>query len=129
MSLNGWLQIVLFCAVILLLTKPLGTYLFRVLEGDHQPWPRVFGPYERGLYRLCGINPQGQQTWKEYAQALLLFSVLTLLVTYVIQRCHQFLPLNLQGFGAVPPALAFNTAVSFTTNTNWQAYAGESTMS
>jgi potassium-transporting ATPase potassium-binding subunit len=129
MSLNGWLQIVLFCAVIVLLTKPLGTYLFRVFEGDGQPWPRVFGPCERGLYRLCGINPQGQQTWKEYAQALLLFSVLTLFVTYVIQRCQQLLPLNPQSLGAVPSALAFNTAVSFTTNTNWQAYAGESTMS
>ena len=129
MSLNGWLQILVFSFVILALTKPLGLYLFRVFEGAQQPLPRVFGPLERGLYRLCGINPQDQQTWKEYAQALLLLSVITLLVTYAIQRLQHVLPFNPQGFVPVPPDLAFNTAVSFTTNTNWQAYAGESTMS
>jgi len=129
MSLNGWFQILFFFVTILALTKPLGLYLFRVFEGAQQPLPRVFGPIERGIYRLCGINPQDQQTWKGYTQALLLLSVITLLVTYAIQRLQHVLPFNPQGFAPVPPALAFNTAVSFTTNTNWQAYTGESTMS
>ena len=129
MSLNGWLQILVFSATILALTKPFGLYLFRVFEGTRQPWPRVFGPIEGGLYRLCGINPEDQQTWKEYARALLLLSAITLLVTYAIQRLQHALPFNPQRFEPVPPALAFNTAVSFTTNTNWQAYSGESTMS
>ncbi len=129
MSLSGWLQILLFVIVIVVVTKPLGLYLFRVFEGQQQPWPRVFGPIERGLYRLCGVNPHDQHTWKDYAQALLLLSVCSLVVTYALQRLQHLLPLNPQGFGPVPPALAFNTAVSFTTNTNWQAYAGESTMS
>lgn len=129
MSLNGWLQILVFLVTIVALTKPLGLYLFRVFEGARQPCPRVLGPMERSLYRLCGINPQDHQSWQQYAQALLVFSALTLLVTYAIQRLQAVLPLNPQGFGAVPPALAFNTAVSFTTNTNWQSYAGESTLS
>ncbi len=129
MSLNGWLQILLYMVVILAVTKPLGIYMFRVFEGDRQPLPRLFEPIERGLYRLCGVDPGEQQTWTEYTLALLLFSAITLLVTYAIERLQHVLPLNPQQFGPVPEDLAFNTAVSFTTNTNWQNYSGESTMS
>src|SRR5437762_4767437 len=129
MSINGWLQIILYFLVILAVTKPLGIYMFRVFEGEPQPLPRFFGPIERGLYRLCGVDPREQQTWTQYTLALLLFSAITLLVTYAIERLQQLLPLNPQHFDPVPPDLAFNTAASFTTNTNWQAYSGESTMS
>jgi K+-transporting ATPase ATPase A chain len=129
MSANGWIQILLYSVVILAVTKPLGIYMFRVFEGEAQPLPRFFGPIERVLYRLCGVNPKEQQKWTEYTIALLLFSALTLLVTYAIERLQHGLPLNPQQFGPVPSDLAFNTAASFTTNTNWQAYSGESTMS
>lgn len=129
MSANGWFQILLYSLVILAITKPLGIYMFRVFEGEQQPLPRFFGPIERGLYRLCGIDPKEQQKWTDYTIALLLFSGITLLVTYAIERLQHVLPLNPRQFGPVPEFLAFNTAVSFTTNTNWQSYAGESTMS
>lgn len=129
MSANGWLQILLYSVVVLAVTKPLGIYMFRVFEGDQQPLPRFFGSIERGLYRLCGVNPKEQQKWTEYTIALLLFSALTLLVTYAIERLQHVLPLNPQQFGPVPSELAFNTAASFVTNTNWQSYSGESTMS
>src|SRR5438094_6943232 len=129
MSMNGWLQIILYFLVILAVTKPLGVYMFRVFEEEQQPLPRFFGPIERGLYWLCGVDPREQQTWTQYTLALLLFSAITLLVTYAIERLQQILPLNPQLFDPVPPDLAFNTAASFTTNTNWQAYSGESTMS
>ena len=129
MTVNGWIQILLFAAIIFALTKPLGGYMYRVFEGDLQPLPRLFGPIEGVIYKLCGVDPSEQQDWKQYTLAMLIFSLLTLLVTYGIQRLQQVLPLNPQNFGPVAPDLAFNTAVSFTTNTNWQAYSGESTMS
>jgi K+-transporting ATPase ATPase A chain len=129
MTVNGWMQVLLFAAMILALTKPLGIYMFRVFEGDRQPLPRLFGPIERLLYKLCGVDPKEQHDWKQYALAMLTFSAVSLLVTYGIQRLQHVLPLNPQNFGPVAPDLAFNTAVSFTTNTNWQAYGGESTMS
>jgi potassium-transporting ATPase potassium-binding subunit len=129
MTLVGWIQIGVFAAVILALTRPLGAFLFRVYEGERQPLPRLLGPLERGVYRLSGVDPRREQTWVEYAFALLAFSALSLLVTYAIQRLQHLLPFNPQKFAAVPPDLAFNTAASFTTNTNWQAYSGESTMS
>jgi K+-transporting ATPase ATPase A chain len=129
MSTIGWLQILLYSVVILALTKPLGIYMFRVFEGDQQPLPRFFGPIERVLYRLCGVDPKKQQTWTEYTLALLLFSGITMLVTYAIERLQHVLPLNPQNLGPVPADLAFGTAASFTTNTNWQAYSGETTMS
>jgi len=129
MTLIGWIQIVVFALLILALTKPLGVYMYRVFEGDKQPLPRFFGPIERFGYRMMGVDPHREQTWVNYTIALLLFSAFSLLVTYFIQRFQQHLPLNPQGLGAVGPELAFNTAVSFTTNTNWQSYAGESTMS
>ena len=129
MTVNGWMQILLFAAIIFALTKPLGSYMFRVFEGDRQPLPRFFGPIERLIYKLCGVDPKERQDWKQYTLAMLMFSAITLLVTYGIERLQHVLPLNLQNFGPVAPDLAFNTAVSFTTNTNWQAYSGESTMS
>jgi potassium-transporting ATPase potassium-binding subunit len=129
MTANGWIQILLYAAVILAVTKPMGNYMFRVFEGDRQPLPRFFGPIERLLCRLCGADPRQQQTWKDYTVAMLVFSAVTLIVTYAIERLQHVLPLNPQNFGPVPEDLAFNTAASFTTNTNWQAYSGESTMS
>ena len=129
MTSIGWLQILLFSVVILALTKPIGGYMFRIFEGDRQPLPSFFGPIERLIYRLCGVDPEEQQDWKQYSLAMLVFSCITSLVTYAIERLQQVLPLNPQNFGAVSPDLAFGTASSFTTNTNWQAYGGESTMS
>ncbi len=129
MTVNGWIQILLFAAIIFAITKPLGSYMYRVFEGDRQPLPRLFGAIERLLYRLCGVDPQQQQDWKQYTVAMLVFSAITLLVTYGIARLQHILPLNPQNFGPVPADLAFNTAASFTTNTNWQSYSGESTMS
>ena len=129
MTANGWIQILLFAAIIFAVTKPLGSYMFRVFEGDRQPLPRLFGAIERLLYKLCGVDPKQYQDWKQYTVAMLVFSALTLLVTYAIQRLQHVLPLNPQNFGPVAPDSAFNTAASFTTNTNWQGYSGESTMS
>ncbi|WP_224240427.1 potassium-transporting ATPase subunit KdpA [Hyalangium gracile] len=129
MTVIGWLQILLFFALVLALTKPLGGYLFRVFEGERQPLPRVLGPVERLLLRLCGVDPKHEQTWSQYTLALLAFSLGGLLITYLILRLQHVLPLNPQGLPAVGSALAFNTAASFTTNTNWQSYAGESTLS
>jgi K+-transporting ATPase ATPase A chain len=129
MTLNGWLQILIYSLVILAVTKPLGIYLYRVFESPDRPLPRAFGPLERWSLRLCGVEPEQEQTWQEYALALLLFSLVGVLVSYAILRLQHLLPLNPQGLGPVAPDLAFNTAVSFTTNTNWQAYSGESTMS
>src|SRR5262249_30357684 len=125
----GWLQIALFSALILLVTRPMGEYMFRVFEGDKRPLGVVFRPLERISYRLCGVDEASEQTWVEYAAALLVFSAFGLIVTYLIQRLQGVLPFNPQGFGAVEPTSAFNTAASFTTNTNWQGYSGESTMS
>src|SRR5579859_647853 len=129
MTLVGWIQIIVFAAIIVALTKPLGVYMFHVFEGDQQPLPKVFGPIERASYKLMGVDPQREQTWVEYTIALLVFSAFGVLVTYAIQRLQAHLPLNPQGIAGVGPELSFNTAVSFTTNTNWQFYSGESTMS
>ena len=129
MTVNGWIQILLYMAIIFAITKPLGSYMYRVFEGDRQPLPRLFGAIERLLYKLCGVDPKQQQDWKQYTLAMLVFSAITLLMTYGIERLQHILPLNPQNFGPVPADLAFNTAASFTTNTNWQAYTGESTMS
>ena len=129
MTLNGWVQILFFALLIFAITKPLGLYMFRVFEGDQKPLPRLLGPIERLLYKICGVDPKEQQDWKQYTLGMLIFSAITLLVTYGIERWQHVLPLNPQNFGPVAPDLAFNTAASFTTNTNWQAYTGESTMS
>jgi K+-transporting ATPase ATPase A chain len=129
MTANGLLQIAVFSAIILALTKPVGVYMYRVYEGPQRPFERAFGWLERLLYRACGTDPRNGQTWVQYAFAMLMFSAVSLLVTYVMLRVQNLLPLNPQGFDAVGPDLAFNTAASFTTNTNWQSYGGESTMS
>src|SRR5262245_10006043 len=129
MTANGWLQIIVFFVVILAITKPLGIYMHRVFEGPNRPLPRVLGPVERFLLRLCGVGGDETQNWKSYTVYLLAFSAFGVLVTYALQRLQQFLPFNPQHFGAVSTHSSFNTAVSFTTNTNWQGYAGESTMS
>ena len=129
MTVIGWLQILVFAASVLVITKPLGLLMFQIFEGERQPLPRFFGPIERALLRGCGVRPNSEQIWREYALSLLVFSAVGIAVTYLIQRLQHLLPLNPQRLPAVAPDLAFNTAVSFTTNTNWQAYSGESTMS
>jgi len=129
MTPAAWGQLALFSGIVLLTTRPLGAYMLRVFEGEHRPLPRVLGPVERLLFRLSGVDPSVEQTWVRYTGSLLAFSLFSLLVTYAILRLQHLLPLNPQRFGAVDPALAFNTSASFTTNTNWQAYSGESTMS
>jgi len=129
MTLNGWLQIGLFLLSILAVTPPLGRYMARVFRNERTWLDPVLRPVERVIYRSTGVDETREMRWTEYAVAVLLFSVVSMIVLYVMQRIQQWLPLNPQGFGAVAPDLAFNTAASFTTNTNWQAYSGESTMS
>src|SRR3954452_23464835 len=129
MTAIGWTQIGVFFVAVLALTKPLGAYMFRVFEGEKQPLPAIFGRAERFFYRICGVDPAKEQTWTVYAFSLLAFSLLGVLVTYGIERLQHVLPLNPQKLGPVEPALAFNTAVSFTTNTNWQSYVPETTVS
>src|SRR5450432_2543123 len=129
MTLNGWSQILLFLAAILAVTMPLGRFMTRVFNRERTWLDPVLRPIERLIYRSTGVDETHEMRWTEYAAAMLLFSVVSMLVLYLIQRVQQWLPWNPQGFAAVPPDLAFNTAASFTTNTNWQAYSGESTMS
>jgi K+-transporting ATPase ATPase A chain len=129
MTLNGWLQIAFFLAAILVVTMPLGRFMARVFNRERTWLDPVLRPIERLIYRVTGVDESREMRWTEYAAAMLLFSVVSMLVLYLIQRVQHWLPLNPQGFGAVPQDLAFNTAASFTTNTNWQAYSGESTMS
>ncbi len=129
MTLNGWLQILFFLLAVFAVTPLLGGYMARVFARQRTWLDPVLRPCERLVYRLTGVDETREMRWTEYAVALLLFSVVSMLVLYAMQRLQAVLPWNPQGFAGVPPALAFNTAVSFTTNTNWQAYSGESTMS
>jgi len=129
MSLNGWLQISLFIATVLLLAKPMGSYLTRVFERRKTFLDPIFAPCEQLLYRLSGIQPEQEMRWTEYALAMLLFSAATMTLTYLVERLQHLLPLNPQRLPGVEPLLALNTAISFTTNTNWQSYVPESTMS
>jgi K+-transporting ATPase ATPase A chain len=129
MTTNGWLQIAIFSLAILAITRPLGIFMHRVFEGSDQPLRRFFGPIERLMYRLSGVDAGKEQSWQMYAFALLVFSALGVLVTYGLERFQQSLPLNPQNLPGVVDHLAFNTAASFTTNTNWQSYTGEATMS
>lgn len=129
MTLNGWIQILVYCGIVILLVKPLGGYMHRVFNGDRTLLSPVFGPLERGLYRVCGTSEREEQHWTTYAVALLLFNLAGFLVLYALQRLQGSLPYNPAGMTAVEPGLAFNTAASFMTNTNWQNYGGESTMS
>jgi K+-transporting ATPase ATPase A chain len=127
---NAWLQLALYVGALLLVTKPLGLYLVRVLDPRGRTWlDRLVGPIERATYRVCGIDPDQEQSWLGYTVAMLAFSLVGLLFTYFILRFQDRLPLNPQNLPGLNPHLAFNTAVSFTTNTNWQFYGGESTMS
>jgi K+-transporting ATPase ATPase A chain len=128
MSLNALLQFGIFLVVLMLLAKPLGEYLGRVLERDATFLDRLIGPLERGIYRLAGITAADRMSWKDYALAVLLFNFLGILVVFLLQKFQGVLPLN-RGLPAIPTDLAWNTAISFVTNTNWQAYAGETTLS
>ena len=130
MDMYGWIQLALFAGLLLALTKPLGVYLASVLDAGGKTFlDPVLQPCEKLLYRLFSIKSQDEQNWQQYAVSLSVFSLVSLLFSYAVLRLQHVLPLNPQGFGPVSPDLAFNTAVSFTTNTNWQSYGGESTLS
>jgi potassium-transporting ATPase potassium-binding subunit len=128
-TVNGWVQIAIFFSLILLTAKPLGGYMTSVFEGRKTLLDPILIPVEKLLYRLTGVRREEEMRWTEYGAAMLLFSLATALLTYVLQRTQHMLPWNPQHLANVSPALAWNTAISFTTNTNWQSYAGESTMS
>jgi K+-transporting ATPase ATPase A chain len=130
MNIFGWIQLALFIVLLLLLTKPVGIYLTLVLDPEGKTFlDAALRPVERLFYRLFGLDPKKEQAWQDYALSLVSFSLISCLFTYAILRLQNLLPMNPQGFGAVSEHLAFNTAVSFTTNTNWQSYGGESTLS
>ncbi|KFC66315.1 Potassium-transporting ATPase A chain [Devosia sp. LC5] len=129
MSLIGWLQIGFVLIAVLLLVKPLGLYMAKVFSGERTFLSPVFDPVERGFYALAGVRPDKEQSWLGYTMGVLLFSLAGFLSLYAILRLQNVLPLNPQGFPALAPDLAFNTAASFVTNTNWQSYGGETTMS
>jgi len=129
MSVNGWLQFAVFCLILLACVRPVGAYMARVFEGEGTWLDPVFRPFERLLYKLCGVNAKEEMNWRQYAFAMLGFSAVSLLITYGIERLQNFFPWNPQKLAAVGPDLSWNTAVSFTTNTNWQSYTPETTMS
>jgi K+-transporting ATPase ATPase A chain len=128
-TLHGWLLIGLFIALTFAMAKPFGTWLFALYEGRVPKYLAFLAPVERGLYRLGGVDPERDQGWRAYCIHMLLFSAAGIFLTYAIERLQFYLPLNPRGFAGVPAPVAFNTAVSFVTNTNWQAYGGETTMS
>src|SRR5215470_4213710 len=130
METSGWLQFAIYLIALVLVTKPMGLYLMRVLDANGRTWlDPVLQPLERLTYRLMGVDPKKEHNWKQYTLAMLLFSLVGCLFTYAILRLQHILPLNPQGLAAVSPDCSFNTATSFTTNTNWQSYVGETTMS
>jgi K+-transporting ATPase ATPase A chain len=129
MTANGWLQIAVFLVLIFVVTKPMGVFMTRVFNREKTFLDPVLRPVERLIYRLTGVNEKHEMRWTEYAASMLLFSLVSMLVLYGMERLQAFLPFNPQRFAAVPQALAFNTAASFTTNTNWQNYSGEVIMS
>ena len=129
MTLFGWIQILVFCGILILLVKPLGGYMHRVFGGERTPLSPLLGPLERGLYSIAGTSDREEQHWTSYTAAMLLFNLAGFLVLYVLQRLQGGLPFNPAGMASVVPNLAFNPATSFVTNTNWQNYGGESTMS
>src|SRR5471032_3202652 len=129
MTFNGWLQVALYCVLLMLLTKPLGGYMTRVFAGERTPLSPVLRPLERGLYRVSGVDETEEQHWVTYAIAMLAFTFAGFVVLYALQRLQAVLPFNPQKLDAVSPDLAFNTSVSFITNTNWQSYTPETTMS
>jgi potassium-transporting ATPase potassium-binding subunit len=129
MNFFSWIQIIFYMVVLIVLAKPLGSFMARVYQGERTFLDPVMRPVEKLIYRLSGVHPDEEMNWKVYAIAMLLFNVIGLLVVYALQRLQGFLPLNPQGFGAVSPDSSWNTAVSFASNTNWQGYGGETTMS
>ena len=130
MNAHQWLELALYIAALVLVTKPLGLFINRVLDPNGRTWlDPVFRPLEKLTYQVLRVDPETEHDWKQYTFAVLLFSVVSCLFTYAILRLQQFLPLNPQKLDALAQHLAFNTAISFTTNTNWQSYGGESTMS
>jgi potassium-transporting ATPase potassium-binding subunit len=129
MSANGWLQFAIYSIILLVTVRPVGIYIARVVEGERTWLSPVFRPCERLIYKLCAVNAEKEMNWRQYLYALLGFSAVTMVFTYAIERLQYYLPWNPQHFTGVVPQLAFNTAASFTTNTNWQFYTGESTMS
>src|SRR5262245_51167339 len=129
MTANAFVQIGIFLVVLLALATPLGAFVARVYVGQPTFVSRVLGPVERLTYRICGAAPHEEMTWRTYAVAMLLFNAIGFVAVYALQRLQGVLPLNPQGFAALTPDSSFNTAVSFATNTNWQGYGGESTMS
>src|SRR5271166_4371815 len=129
MTANGWLQILLFLVLVFLVTKPMGVFLARVFNREKTFMDPVLRPIERLLYRLTFVDENHEMRWTEYAIAMLLFSLVPMALLYLFQRVQYFLPFNPQKFVAISPDLAFNTAASFTTNTNWQNYSGEVVMS
>src|SRR5712675_789607 len=130
MQSSGWVQFALYVVLLAVITKPMGLYLLRVLDVNGKTWfDPVLRPLERMTYRLMGVDSGKEHDWKQYTFAMLLFSLVSCIFTYAILRLQHLLPFNPQGLGPLSPDLAFNTAVSFTTNTNWQSYVGETTMS
>ncbi|RWP60056.1 potassium-transporting ATPase subunit KdpA [Mesorhizobium sp.] len=129
MTFNGWMQILVYCGIVVLLVKPLGGYMYRVFSGDRTFLSPILGPVERSLYRISGTSEREEQHWTIYAASLLFFNLAGFVVLYALQRLQGSLPYNPAGMSDVEPGLAFNTAASFMTNTNWQNYGGESTMS
>ena len=130
MTANGWLQILLFLVLVFLVTKPIGIFMTNVFNREKTFMDPVLRPLERLLYRVTGVDETHEMRWTEYAISMLLFSLVSMIVLYAMERLQGYLPFNPQKFGAVnSSALAFNTAASFTTNTNWQNYGGETTMS
>ena len=129
MTLIGWIQILVYCGILVLLVKPLGGYMVRVFSGQRTPLSPVLAPVERGLYALAGTSDREEQHWTTYAVSMLMFNLAGFLLLYLILRLQDVLPLNPAGMATVGPELAFNTTASFVTNTNWQSYGGESTMS
>jgi len=129
MNLYSWVQIIFYLVVLLALAKPLGSFMAKVYQGEHTFLDRVLGPVERFIYRLAGVKPDEDMNWKTYAIAVMLFNAFGLLAVYAVQRLQAFLPFNPQGLGAITPDSSWNTAVSFASNTNWQGYGGEVTMS
>ena len=129
MTFNGWLQIAIYAGLVILITKPFGGYITRVVSGERTPLSLVLRPLEVGVYKLCGVDEREEQHWLSYAIAMLSFSFAGFVVMYALQRLQNVLPFNPQGQSAVSPDLSFNTSVSFVTNTNWQSYVPETTMS
>ena len=129
MTINGWVQILIYFVLLTVLTRPLGGFIYRVFDGQTTWLSRVLGPVERGFYKLAGVDAKGEQHWTSYALAMLIFNLVCFVTLYFLQLYQNLLPLNPQGMSGLTSDLAFNTAISFVTNTNWQSYGGETTMS